>query len=148
MFYWAIVGLLYALALLRGDIVLQQRPAPAAVPVSHPPERLLVGDRRGMDLVPPDRIDWVEAQGNYCRIHSGGTRRLVRRTLSSLLEELAPLGFLRVHRSKAVNVHRVRRVEADAGQLRLILADGSVVTSGRAFRADVRRLIGGLSPQD
>jgi DNA-binding LytR/AlgR family response regulator len=148
MFYWAIIGLLYAVALLRRDIVLGQLSAPAAVPVSHAPDRLLVGDRRRMDLVPPDRIDWIEAQGNYCCIHSGGARRLVRRTLSSLLEDLAPLGFVRVHRSKAVNVHRVRRLEANAGQLRLILADGSVVTSGRAFRADVRRLIGGSSQQD
>ncbi|MDP8916661.1 MAG: LytTR family transcriptional regulator [Pseudomonadota bacterium] len=148
MFYWGIVGLLYALALLRGDIVLRPLSAPAAIPAPHPPERLLVGDRRGMDLVPPDRIDWIEAQGNYCCIHSGGARRLVRRTLSSLLEDLAPLGFLQVHRSKAVNVHRVRRVESAAGQLRLVLADGSVVTSGRAFRAEVRRLIGCSSPQN
>ncbi len=147
MFYWAVLGLLYAVALSRADVVLPWLSPPVAAPVRSPPERLPLRDSRGTSLVAPDRIDWIEAQGNYCCIHTGGSRRLVRRTLSSLLEELAPLGFVRVHRSRVVNAARVRRIEAANGRPRLILADGSVVTSGRAFNANVRRLTHGSSPR-
>lgn len=144
-FYWGVLGLVYAVALARGDVLIPSGSGASGAAPPSLPGRLLAPYSRGTNLIPVDQIDWIEAQGNYCRIHAGGARQLVRKTLSSLLEELAPRGFLQVHRSKIVNTERVQRVESGAGQIRLVLLDGSVVTGGRAYAADVRRLVGGSS---
>lgn len=146
MFFWSVLGLVYAVALAHGDVLVPSLSVATKAPPPSLPDRLLVRDSRGASLIPVDQIDWIEAQGNYCRIHAAGARHLVRKTLSSLLQELSPRGFLRVHRSKIVNAERVQRVEFAAGRVRLVLHDGSVLTGGRAYGAEVRRLLGGSSP--
>jgi two-component system LytT family response regulator len=149
MFFWAVAGLLYAVALQRGDGVFARVVAatPPGPPLTAAPVRTLrLPDSSGTVVLTAGDVDWIEAQGNYCRVHAGARRPLVRRTLSSLLEELGP-GFLRVHRSRAVNLERVQRVESRGGRVRLLLADGAAIEGGRAYQAEVRRRLGRSSPQ-
>lgn len=53
-------------------------------------------------------IDWIEAEGNYARLHIGRRTHDVRETLQALMEKLDPREFVRIHRSTIVNVSRVR----------------------------------------
>ncbi len=77
--------------------------------------RLLVRSGGRVLYVPMDQIDWVEAEGNYSVLHVGTDRYRVRATISSLLGELAPAGFARIHRSTLVNIRRVKELRIAAG---------------------------------
>ena len=54
-----------------------------------------------------EEIDWIEAAGNYVKLHAGQTAHLVRDTLSRLEAKLDPRQFLRIHRSMIVRIDRI-----------------------------------------
>ncbi|MCF8588607.1 LytR/AlgR family response regulator transcription factor [Gordonia liuliyuniae] len=58
-------------------------------------------------LVRRDAISWVEAVGDYARLHTDSGSYLVRVTLSTLESRWGPAGFARVHRSYLVNLPMV-----------------------------------------
>ncbi len=76
-------------------------------------------------VVDVDAIDWIEAFGDYARIHTGKRTHLVAQRMHALEVALDAGDFLRVHRSVIVNLTRVRELhrEADGGGT-LVLADG------------------------
>ena len=86
-----------------------------------------IGVRNGskITLVDVDAIDWVEASGDYARIHAGKQRYLVSQRMHALERLLEAREFVRVHRSLIVNVRRIRELhrEPDGGGT-LVLADG------------------------
>jgi DNA-binding LytR/AlgR family response regulator len=53
-------------------------------------------------LVPRDSIGWVEAEGDYARLHSTSGAHLVRIPLSALESRWRERGFQRIHRSYLV----------------------------------------------
>src|SRR5205807_6124404 len=55
----------------------------------------------------PDEIDWVEAEGNYVRLHAGRRSHLVRETMHGLEAGLPNRQFARVNRSTLINLERV-----------------------------------------
>ena len=76
-------------------------------------------------IVDVDAIDWIEALGDYARIHAGRKAHLVAQRMHALEQALAGGPFLRVHRSAIVNVQRIRELhrESDGGGM-LVLTDG------------------------
>jgi len=50
-------------------------------------------------LVPRSSVQWVEADGDYARLHTATGSHLVRIPISTLESRWADAGFLRVHRS-------------------------------------------------
>ncbi len=86
-----------------------------------------IGVRTGTKivLVDIDAIDWVEAFGDYARIHAGKQTHLVAQRMHGLESTLEAGDFLRVHRSLIVNLTRIRelRRESDGGGT-LVLHDG------------------------
>jgi two-component system LytT family response regulator len=104
--------------------------------------RFAIRDARGVYFVPLDTVDWIEAAGNYVRLHAGGKAHLYRSPLNRLEERLDPARFLRVHRSIIVSVERVVRLEAQAhGEYLITMADGGKVTSSRAYNERLRALL-------
>jgi len=61
-------------------------------------------------LVRCDSIGWVEADGDYARLHTSSGSHLVRIPLSTLAERWRERGFVRVHRSYLVAVAMVTGV--------------------------------------
>jgi two-component system LytT family response regulator len=87
-------------------------------------------------VLPLAEIEWIEAEDYYVRIHAGTRRPLIRRTLQSVLEALEPEGFMRVHRSAAVNLSAVREVRPlSTGDGEVLLTSGQVVRVSRQHRA-------------
>lgn len=108
---------------------------------SSPPEResfLSVSDGASTHLVPFGEINWIEASGNYVTLHTARREILHRATLASLAQELAPAGFVRIHRSRLVRLSAVRHVEtAQSGDFSVTLVDGSVMRGSRRYREGV-----------
>ncbi|RSZ36179.1 LytTR family transcriptional regulator [Variovorax sp. 553] len=118
---------------------MQETPPPQPVR----PERFLVRKLRREFLIAATDIDWLQAEGNYVGLHVNGHDYLLRATLTDFLTQLDPALFVRVHRSHAVNLGRIREIEPlDGGDARLHMHDGSTVPCSRRYRDALRTGIG------
>ena len=107
-----------------------------------PLRRFLVHTPRGYHFVDAADVEWVEAEGNYAALHSGGRVHLVRHTMKALEARLDPATFARVHRSAIVNVARVTRAEPlGHGEYRLHLRGGARVDTSRGYSENVLALL-------
>jgi two-component system LytT family response regulator len=96
-------------------------------------------------LVNVGDIDYIEAAGNYVRLHWEGRHQLFRESIGALEERLDPEQFARVHRSVIVNLDRVERLEPNAcGDYRVTLRGGAVVPLSRRYRDRIPLLVGRL----
>ncbi|OBB21268.1 DNA-binding response regulator [Mycolicibacterium setense] len=66
-------------------------------------------------LVPRDSIGWVEAEGDYARLHSATGAHLVRIPLSTLESRWRDHGFQRIHRSYLVSLRQVTGLRTSDG---------------------------------
>jgi DNA-binding LytR/AlgR family response regulator len=83
-------------------------------------------------------IVYVEAQGDYVRLHTRTANHLVRTPLAQLEERWADAGFLRVHRGFLVNVAAVEQLRSTMGSITLDLGQGQSVPVSRRFSPAVR----------
>jgi len=115
---------------------------PAETPQAAPParpERFLVRKLRREFLIAASDIDWLQAEGNYVGLHVNGHDYLLRATLTDFLAQLDPAHFVRVHRSHAVNLGRIKEIEPlDGGDARLHMHDGTTVPCSRRYREALR----------
>jgi DNA-binding LytR/AlgR family response regulator len=65
-------------------------------------------------LVPRSSVRWVEAQGDYARLHTGDGSHLVRIPLSQLEDRWSDAGFVRIHRSFLVALPLVTELRMSA----------------------------------
>lgn len=97
--------------------------------------RILVKEKGEYAFVSVDEIQWIEAEGNYARLHTGRGTHLIRASLTGLDDELDPSVFLRVHRGAIVNLDRVRSIQPYGGaDYNVILESGKTVRVGRTYR--------------
>ncbi|MFD3705257.1 LytR/AlgR family response regulator transcription factor [Nocardia sp. NPDC058658] len=82
-------------------------PAAAVVESAHPSEVIPVELGGVTTLVHRADVAWVEADGDYARLHTGSGSHLVRIPLSALESRWEDAGFLRVHRSYLVALRLV-----------------------------------------
>ena len=98
-------------------------------------DRLLVKEEGRMYFVPVDEIDWIEAYGNYARVHTGPRTHLIRETMATLERALDVRRFARIHRSTIVNLDRVKQMDLwGSGDYMVRLADGTQLKLSRWYR--------------
>jgi two-component system LytT family response regulator len=106
-------------------------------------ERLMVKVDGRVIFVRSQEADWVEAEGNYVRLHVGTQSYLVRETMSALEARLDPRRFARVHRSTIVNLDQVRELRPwFAGDYLIALKDGTELRLSRGYRARLEERLG------
>lgn len=100
------------------------------------PDAVAVKSGRQYVVVRATDIDWIEADGNYARLHTGRTQRVIAKSLAALEQDvLDPTRFVRVHRSAIVNVEKIAAVEPHAhGEQTVVLHDGARVECSRRYR--------------
>ena len=77
-------------------------------------------------------VRYVEAQGDYARLHTGDGSHLVRVPLTTLEERWAAAGFVRIHRSHLVPLRARRRdPRRRAAAARVRLGDAVLQVSRR-----------------
>jgi two-component system LytT family response regulator len=105
-------------------------------------DRLVVKTGGRVVFLRTEDIDWVEASGNYVRLHVGGEAHLLRESMKNMERRLDPATFVRIHRSAIVNVDRIRELEPwFHGEYIVILRDGTRLTSSRVFSDRLNALI-------
>lgn len=97
-------------------------------------DRLKVGAGTRTGFVEVDAIDWIEADGDYARVHADGAEHLCSERLKVLAARLDGR-FVRVHRSTIVNVERIRSLRhVSHGDYEAVLEDGTVRRVSRRRR--------------
>ncbi len=66
-------------------------------------------------LLPRSAVRWVEAQGDYARLHTADGSHLVRVALATLAERWADAGFVRIHRSYLVQLGLITELRLTNG---------------------------------
>jgi DNA-binding LytR/AlgR family response regulator len=101
--------------------------ARVAEPADQPDDDVIPAELGGVThLVPRDTIGWVEAEGDYARLHSVSGSHLVRIPLTTLESRWRDKGFHRVHRSYLVALRLVTGLRnSDSGMLVRLRANGA-----------------------
>ncbi|MCP3759915.1 LytTR family DNA-binding domain-containing protein [Streptomyces sp. TBY4] len=80
-------------------------------------------------------IAYVEAQGDYARLHTDeGTSHLVRIPLATLEERWAARGFVRIHRRHLVALARIDELRLDSGTTTVRVGSAELQVSRRHTR--------------
>lgn len=98
--------------------------------------KILVGERQHR-LYPLDieKIDYIEADGNYVTIRAGNAEYISRDSIKRLTADLAAFGFVRIDRSILLNIRAVEFAEAVGhGTLAFTLFSGTCLHSSKTYR--------------
>lgn len=109
------------------DLVHATAPAPA-------PEQIPVELGGVTRFVSVDAIAYVEAHGDYARLHTDHGSHLVRIPLSTLEERWADRGFVRIHRSHLVALARIDELRLDGGATSVRIGEAELAVSRRHAR--------------
>lgn len=85
-------------------------------------------------FVPLADIRYVEAEGDYARLHTGHDSYLIRTPLTQLEQQWQANGFVRIHRSALVALPWVKALRTDAGRCVVEVGDTELVVSRRHTR--------------
>lgn len=106
-------------------------------------ERFAVRTRGEIVFVKSTQIDWISAEGNYARLHSGELSYLLRESMQSIEDSLDASTFIRVHRSAIVNLDRVRKlVTSPDGTPSIVLSTGDSIPLGPSYRGRLEEVLG------
>lgn len=104
--------------------------------------RIVVRSERRLLFLRQDEIDWVEAAGNYVRLHVRGETHVLRQSMKNMEARLDEALFVRIHRSAIVNVERIRELQPWLhGEYVVVLADGTRLSASRVFSDRLDALI-------
>lgn len=106
-------------------------------------KRLAIKSGGRVSIVPVLDIDWIEAKGDYMRLHAGKSSHLLRETMQRLEEELDPVRFVRIHRSTIVNIDRVKELHPFfKGEYVVQLQDGTQLKLSRGYKEKLETALG------
>jgi two-component system, LytTR family, response regulator len=105
-------------------------------------KRIVVKSSGRIHFVKVDEIDWVEAEGNYVRLHIGPNSHLLRETMKGMEAALDPDKFIRIHRSTIVNSERIRELQPlFHGEFAVLLHDGTRLVAARGPENRLRKML-------
>jgi two-component system LytT family response regulator len=113
-------------------------------PKARPLVRILVRDETKAFLLALDRVDRIEAEGNYVRLHSDGKSYTVRSAIGALAARLDTDKFLRISRSAIVRLDAIKELHPwFHGDYHVVMTDGARLTWTRRYRATAMPELGG-----
>ncbi len=109
---------------------------------THHPERIFVRHGRRIVAVPTNEILFIEADGDYSKLHTLKGTYLCAQSLQTLEERFDSQKFLRVHRSALIATNAVDHLQSDGeGGFLATLKNGKVVRVSRTYALKVKSLI-------
>jgi two-component system LytT family response regulator len=105
-------------------------------------ERLVVKTGGKIFFLRTEEIDWIEAAGDYVKIHINTTEHIIRERITELESKLDPSRFLRIHRSTIVNIDRIKEMQPMFyGDYVVILRNGTQLNLSRTYREKISKLM-------
>ena len=92
--------------------------------------------------MPVESIDFIQAAGDYVKVHAGEQEHLLEYTLHHMEKVLSSSDFTRIHRSIIVNLKRIHELRSlGSARLEVVLQDGSRLPVSRTYSARFRDLM-------
>ena len=106
-------------------------------------ERFVIKSGGRVFFVRADEIDWIEAAGNYVKLHVGTETHLLRETMNAVETQLPRETFYRIHRCHIVNIERVKELQPwFNGEYVVLLRTGARLTLSRGYREKLQERLG------
>lgn len=106
-------------------------------------ERLVVKSGGRVFFVRTEDIEWIEAAGNYVRLHMKDQAHLFRETMNQMESRLDPQRFFRIHRSRIVNTERIKELQPwFNGEYVVVLQNGTQLRLSRSYREKLEERLG------
>jgi two-component system LytT family response regulator len=106
-------------------------------------DRLVVKSAGRVFFLKTDDIVWIEAAGNYVRLHLAEDSHLFRETMNGIEARLDPRRFVRIHRSRIVNSDRIKELQPwFNGEYVVVLQNGTRLTLSRGYREKLQERLG------
>ena len=106
-------------------------------------DRLVVKSGGRVFFLRTDQIDWIEAAGNYVRLHLSEDSHLFRETMNNMEARLDARRFVRIHRSRIVNSDRIKELQPwFNGEYVVVLQNGARLTLSRGYREKLQERLG------
>jgi hypothetical protein len=147
--YWLFLGVRWAYGALRGPQPDASQQLAFDLVRAHDGaenhrERFVVRRRGREVVVPATDVNWIQAAGREVVLHLGAQSYRLRESMQSVEQSLDPRSFVRVHRSRIVNLDRIREIYPWAyGDFRIVMRDGTIVNFSRRYRSRVEALLSG-----
>lgn len=108
--------------------------------------RLMIKISGRVVLLKVDEIDFIEADGNYAKLHAGRKSHLLREKMHDLEAGLDPARFVRIHRSVIVNLDRIKEMHPHFnGDYVVVLEDGRQLKLSRSRRENLETRLKAVS---
>ncbi len=105
------------------------------------PERVLVQRNNKLITIALTDVDWIEAYGDYSKIHLGKEQYLSNYGISVLEEKLNPAKFVRVHRSSIINLEAVEELQKYGKSFDIRMRSGDRVRVSRGYADRIKKLM-------
>jgi DNA-binding LytR/AlgR family response regulator len=113
------------------------RQAPVPVPARGEEPSIPVELAGTTRMLPRSAVRWVEAQGDYARLHTADASHLVRVSLATLAERWADAGFVRIHRSYLVQLRLVAELRLTSSGY-VVAVDGTELPVSRRHTRELK----------
>jgi two-component system LytT family response regulator len=108
------------------------------------PQRFVIKNAGRITFLKVEEVDWIEAEGNYVRLHSGSESHLLRETMNSMETRLNSRQFIRIHRSRIVNIDSIKELKPwFRGEYVVIMRSGEKLTLTRSYRDRLQQFVTG-----
>jgi two-component system LytT family response regulator len=108
--------------------------------------RLMIKATGRVVLLKVGEIDFIEADGNYAKLHVGRKAHLLREKMHDLEARLDPAQFVRIHRSIIVNLDRIKELHPHFnGDYIVVLEDGRQLRLSRTRRENLEARLKAVS---
>lgn len=98
-------------------------------------ERFVIRSVGKVAIVPVGDVDWIEADGDYVKLHTAGKVHLHRERMATLEDSLDPAEFVRIHRSTIVRIARIAELRPLVnGDHLVVLRSGEKLSLSRTMR--------------
>jgi DNA-binding LytR/AlgR family response regulator len=128
--------------------VVEVRPAPPVPAAAEPGDLTIPVELAGTTrMLARSAVRWVEAQGDYARLHTADASHLVRVSLATLAERWADAGFVRIHRSYLVQLRLIAELRL-TGSGYVVVIDGAELPVSRRHTRELKDRLVRAAKQD
>lgn len=105
------------------------------------PERVLVQSNKKLITVAVESIQWIEAFGDYSKLHVNGHTYLSNFGITAMEDKLDPKIFVRVHRSSIINLNSVKELHKYGKSYDVLMINGDKVRVSRGYMENIKKLM-------
>lgn len=105
-------------------------------------DKFIVREAGNLIPIPIEDVEWVEAAGDYIKIHTRERSYMLNKTMNYVTQYLSPESFLKIHRSIIIRKDQIQRLEAYFnGEYFIVLKNKCKLKSSRTYKKEIQQYL-------